>query len=259
MHAWAFLPLLLPQVAMPKPVSPSVHAKDDQHAKQASNVAANSFETRMDGLYAPSTPSHEHSIHVGFHATEHPTECLRVAQQAGANVYGKPHTGDSGPLDAQHGALQRSKLQVTRQRQSTASDVKWRRFCRTVSADLHKTHVKLSSNEIPHQLLYGQTHDSKEETPTICACSDLIIRPRSSPQALSVASVVRIFVFFAFKIKPTRAHCRTSSSNSNDISCRDIAKINTSSARRKSSKGLIPSPKSNPAGPTCALQSPMPD
>ena len=79
MHAWAFLPLLLHQVAMPKPVSPSVHAKDDQHAKQASNVAANSFETRMDGLYAPSTPSHEHSIHVGFHATEHPIECLRVA------------------------------------------------------------------------------------------------------------------------------------------------------------------------------------
>ena len=129
MHAWAFLPLLLHQVAMPKPVSPGVHAKDDQHAKQASNVAANSSETRMAGLYAPSTPSHEHSIHVGFHATEHPTECLRVAQQAGANVYGKPHPGDSGPFDAQHGALQRSKLQVTRQRQSTASDVKWRRFC----------------------------------------------------------------------------------------------------------------------------------
>ena len=68
------------------------------HAKQASNVAANSFETRMDGLYAPSTPSHVHSIHVGLHATEHPTECLRVAQQAGANVYGKPHPGNA-PLN----------------------------------------------------------------------------------------------------------------------------------------------------------------
>ena len=116
-------------------------------------------------------PMHEHAIHVGFHVPEHPTECLSVAPQAGANVYGKPHPGDSGPLDAQHGALQRSKLPVTRQRQSTTSHAKWRRFCRTVSADLHKTHVKLSSNEIPHQLLYGQTHDSREEADCSKLCT----------------------------------------------------------------------------------------
>ena len=51
--------------------------------------------------------------------------------------------------------------------------------------------------------------------------------------------VRKMFVILMFKIKPTRSPCRTSSSSSHDTFNRDFAKINTSFATRKSSKGLL--------------------